>query len=193
MGDAGLVMRHGIPLVPGGGIGRKHLFVGVELLLVRLKELAVDLPRLLRGDIASRKPPVLMQHLSLETAEDRFDALRRGVVGGRWAVHPADVGEEALRNLAALAALVVGDDLVGFVAGGFDCHPEGAELCVEVLRVTHGVAEQRLAVGVDHLIDRCRTHHPAAVLDRLVVEVQLRAVAVPQRVAQGRHHGLVAA
>ena len=141
MGDSGLIVRHGVPPAPRGGIGFDHFLVSVKLLPVRLEELAVDLPRLLRGDVASRKPPVLMQHLSLESAEDRFDALRRSVIGSRRAVHPADVGEEALRNLAALAALVVGDDLVGLVAGGLDRHTEGAELRVEVLCVAHGVAE----------------------------------------------------
>ena len=193
MSDTGLIVRHGIPLIPGGGIGVKHLLVGVELLLVRLEELAVDLPRLLRGYVSSGESPVLVQHLPLESTEYRFDALRRGVVWGRRAIYPADVGEEALRNLTALAALIVGNDLIGFVAGGFDRHAEGAELRIEVLRVAHCVAEQRLAVGVDHLIDRCRAHHAAAVPFRPVGNVQFRAVAVPQRVSQGRHHGLVAA
>ena len=193
VGDPRIVMFHGIPLAAGCGVGRQHLLVGEQLLLVRLEELPVDLPRLLRSDVAARESPVLMQHLLLEPAEGRLDALRRAVVRRRRPIDAADVREELLRDLAPLAALIVGDDLVGFAAGRLDGHAEGGELRVEVLAGADRVAEQRFAVSVDDLIDRNRADDGLAVFDRLVEQVELRAVAVPQRIAHGRHFGLVAA
>ena len=134
-----------------------------------------------------------MQHLLLEPAEGRLDALRRAVVRRRRPIDAADVREELLRDLAPLAALIVGDDLVGFAAGRLDGHAEGGELRVEVLAGADRIAEQRFAVSVNDLIDRNRADDGLAVFDRLVEQVELRAVAVPQRIAHGRHFGLVAA
>ena len=134
-----------------------------------------------------------MQHLLLEPAEGRLDALRRAVVRRRRPIDAADVREELLRDLAPLAALIVRDDLVGLAAGRLDGHAEGGELRVEVLAGADRVAEQRFAVSVDDLIDRDRANDRLAVFDRLIEQVELRAVAVPQRIAHGRHFGLVAA
>ena len=61
------------------------------------------------------------------------------------------------------------------------------------LQIADRIAEQGFAVSVDHFVHRCGTHHRFAVLDRLVEEVELRSVTVPQRIAHRRHFGLVAA
>lgn len=80
-GDPRSVVLRGVPLVARLGISRQHLLVGEELLLVRFEKLAVDLPCLLRRDVAAGEAPLLVQHLLLEPAEGRFDRLRRPLYG----------------------------------------------------------------------------------------------------------------
>ena len=69
-------------------------------------------------------------------------------------------------------------------------HPERVVLCNVVLRVADVIAEHHFRCSVDHFIDAGRTHFTVFIL---VVEIQLGAVTVPQRVAARRQGGLVLA
>ena len=186
-------MLHRIPFAAGDGVGLQHLLVGEQFLLVRFEELPVDLPRLFRSDVPAGETPILMQYLLLKATEHRLDTFRRSVIWCCRAIDAADIREELLSDLAPLPALIVGNDFIRFVSGCFDSHTECPKLSVEILRIADRIAEQGFAVSVDHFVHRCGTHHRFAVLDRLVEEVELRSVTVPQRIAHRRHFGLVAA
>ncbi len=106
--------------------------------------------------------------------------------------------QEVLAVELPVSALVVMHNLVGAVSGGRDRHAVRGILRLEVLCLTYTVAEHHLTVGIYHLIHLQSAHNPLAapfvVFHPLaVVQVQFRAVAVPQAVAHTRSVGAVLA
>ena len=135
-----------------------------------------------------------MQHFALEPAEDRFDGLGLRSVRFRRAADTADPRHETQRIGRFLSALVVGNDLEGLVAGRFDGHAEGAALQFGILTLADTIAEHHLAVCVDHLIDHDRLLDRFPILVApLVVEIQFRTVAIPQRIAHAGENRLLLA
>ena len=97
-------------------------------------------------------------------------------------------------SVVFLSALVVGNDLEGLVAGRFDGHAEGAALQFGILTLADTIAEHHLAVCVDHLIDHDRLLDRFPILVApLVVEIQFRTVAIPQRIAHAGENRLLLA
>lgn len=188
-------MTQVIPSLAVFGIGRTQLLECVEVVRVGFDKLEVRTGITTRGrNILPRKPPVAMQHFALEPAEDRFDGLGLRSVRFRRAADTADPRHETQRIGRFLSALVVGNDLEGLVAGRFDGHAEGAALQFGILTLADTIAEHHLAVCVDHLIDHDRLLDRFPILVApLVVEIQFRTVAIPQRIAHAGENRLLLA
>ena len=102
----------------------------------------------------------------------------------------ADLREKPQRRVLLVAALVVAHDLVGFVPARLDSHAESMVLGDIVLVVADVIAKKHLAVGVHHLVHACSALVSVLIT---VVEVQLRAVAIPEAVTTARKDGPVLA
>ena len=82
-----------------------------------------------------------------------------------------------------MAALVVAHDLVGFVPARLDSHAESMVLRDIVLIVADVIAKKHFAVSIHHLVHACRALVTVLIT---IVEVQLRAVAIPEAVTTAR-------
>ena len=102
----------------------------------------------------------------------------------------ADLREKAQRRVLLMTALVIAHDLVGFVPARLDSHAESMVLGDIVLVVADVIAKKHLAVGVHHLVHACSALVSVLIT---VVEVQLRAVAIPEAVTTARKDGPVLA
>ena len=100
----------------------------------------------------------------------------------------ADLREKAQRRVLLMTALVVAHDLVGFVPARLDSHAESMVLGDIVLIIADVIAKKHFAVSVHHLVHACSALVPVLIT---IVEVQLRAVAIPEAVTAARKDGAV--
>ena len=131
-----------------------------------------------------------MQIRLLEPAENALNGLALAVV---WLAADAQVrhlGEQAGRLQLLVAALVVKPHLVGLVSRRLHRHLEGAVLGFIILACADMIAQQHLTVNIHHLIHIASGN--LAVIIPIIV-VQLRTVAVPQRISLLRQDGAVLA
>ena len=124
-----------------------------------------------------------MQHLLLKAAEYCLDGLRLAIVRLRGSMHVAKFLKESVCIQLLMSALVVVNNLVRLVFAGLNGHAVGVILCLVVLRVADVPAKHYLAHRINDYIDLCCAYLTILVL---VVEVELRSVTIPQRIALRR-------
>ncbi len=108
-------------------------------------------------------------------------------------MHPAYEPVKERSDLL-VAPLVVVHQLVGLVPRHLDCHAVGVVLRLVVLVFRDMVAQEHLGIRVHDLVDLHGAGLPSFPFHPCpVVQVELRPVAVPQRIAHRRHLRLVLA
>ena len=173
-----------VPLLPCGGIGVLQFFQSVQTVFVGFNELYIGLARrFLRRHVLTRKPPVLVQHLHLKPSKDALYRLRLAIIRLCRPVHTAYLPNKTVIVQFLVPALVVVHDLPRLVLRRLHGHAVGVILGLVVLGVADAVAKQYLAHRIDHLI-HLRGPHLALLIP--IIEVQFRAVTIPQRVTSRR-------
>ena len=94
-------------------------------------------------------------------------------------MHVAKLLKKSVGIKFLMSALVVVNNLVRLVLTGLDCHAISEILRLVILTIADVPTKHHLTHRINDYIDLCGAHFSILVL---VVEVQLRAVAIPQRI-----------
>ena len=185
-------MRQGVPLLAGGAVGGHHLLARGQLLHIGQHELRVEAGTVAAGrDVLPGEIPILMQHLALEAAEDRLDALGRRVVRGGRTGHPGNLLQELPGIRAARAALVIEHQLHRQEPGALHRIAAGLIHALEILHLADIAADQALAERIHNLVG-LQTRGLIALTGHilLVIQIDLRTVTVPHGITAAGHDGI---